>query len=290
MVARVTARMTARRRSAIGLVGTVVLVSSLAAGIGTASRADAAAPLVCPPAAGETAVPAEEMTRPVAAQELDVVDATGEPVRAYAGMMIPQAVVADPATGRTYIAYYAPDAGGSATNPKPVRMVVAAVDGDGVTVERTVLANAGGTAVLFSQGAATETAAGGNVNDSHNSLAMEIDAAGFVHVAGNTHNNELLYWRGTTAHSVATMGYKSTLAGVKVFPNGVAILAASKDRVASYPEFTVGPGRRELPALPVRHDDERVVERERLRGRAEREPRLRLHRGEGPPRGSGTGG
>jgi hypothetical protein len=230
---------TGARRTAAAV--TLLMIAALATAFAPSGPATAATTLVCPATPGQTVPSPGDLDRPDTRSAVTVRNANGAPERTYAGMMLPQAVVHDPAVGRTYIAYYAPgvpDQGGRV----PVRMIVAAVDASGVIVERTVLARADGTAVLFDQGPATPASSGGNVDDSHNNVTIEIDRLGFVHVAGNAHNDDLPYWRSTRAHSVATMGWKSTLPGVKTFPNGISILAASKDRVASAPRLFIGPG------------------------------------------------
>lgn len=225
--------------------GTVALLlaTGMSAALLPSAPAAAATTLVCPGTPGQTVPAPGDLERPAALSSVAVTAPDGTPERSYAGMMLPQAVVHDPAVDRTFIAYYSPgpvDTGGRV----PVRVAVAAVDATGAIVERTILARADGSPVLFDQGPATASSSGGNVDDSHNNLTMEIDGLGFVHVAGNVHNDDLPYWRSTTPHSVAAMGWKSTLQGVKTFPNGIAILASSKDRVASAPRLFIGPNGR----------------------------------------------
>ncbi|PSL38664.1 putative BNR repeat neuraminidase [Labedella gwakjiensis] len=222
---------------------TLVLVAGLASAFAPSSPAAAATTLSCPGTPGQTVPAPADLERPEALSAVTVTTSDGTPERSYAGMMLPQAVVHDPAVDRMFIAYYTP--GPAAENGRvPVRMAVAAVNASGAVVERTILSRADGTPVLFDQGAATPSSSGGNVDDSHNNITMEIDGLGFVHVAGNAHNDDLPYWRSGAAHSVASMGWKSTLPGVKTFPNGVAILAASKDRVVSAPRLFIGPNGR----------------------------------------------
>ncbi|HVS64086.1 MAG TPA: BNR repeat-containing protein [Thermoanaerobaculia bacterium] len=64
--------------------------------------------------------------------------------------------------------------------------------------------------------------------DSHDGVAIAVDAAGHLHVSGNMHNEPLLYFRSVRPHDATTL-------------EPAAMLGESEDRV-SYPVFLEGPG------------------------------------------------
>lgn len=64
--------------------------------------------------------------------------------------------------------------------------------------------------------------------DSHNYIAMAVDAQGHVHVSGNMHNVPLIYFRTTTPLDVGTL-------------TAVPQMVGSNESSVTYPEFFVGP-------------------------------------------------
>jgi len=65
--------------------------------------------------------------------------------------------------------------------------------------------------------------------DSHNHIAMAVDAEGFVHVSGNMHNVALIYFRTTMPLDVDTFQRVTSMVG-------------SNEQSVTYPEFFEGPG------------------------------------------------
>lgn len=51
-------------------------------------------------------------------------------------------------------------------------------------------------------------------SDSHNYVTLEIDSAGYIHVSGNMHNDNLKYYRSTAPYSVSNFNKKS-MTGIK---------------------------------------------------------------------------
>jgi hypothetical protein len=64
--------------------------------------------------------------------------------------------------------------------------------------------------------------------DSHNYVAMAVDAQGFVHVSGNMHNVPLIYFRGTRALDASSLQRVTSMVG-------------TNEQSATYPEFFQGP-------------------------------------------------
>lgn len=60
--------------------------------------------------------------------------------------------------------------------------------------------------------------------DSHNSLTIGIDKAGFIHLSGNVHNHPLTYFRSTKAHDISTLEQIFEMVG-------------SEEQQTTYPHF-----------------------------------------------------
>jgi hypothetical protein len=115
----------------------------------------------------------------------------GSEARAYAGMMLPNAITTNPRNGHTYVAYYAAD--------RSVTLVdVDTSSGGATTVAEAVLLDAQGQPERFDQHGPN------NIDDSHDNVQVAVDRDGFVHVSGNVHNAPLTYWRSTSPDSVTT--------------------------------------------------------------------------------------
>lgn len=168
----------------------------------------------------------------------------GSSARCWAGMMIPQAVVRNPRTGRVVIARYRPDR----------TMGVLDVDVSGsaaVTRSDTTLLDGAGRPVLFDQGPATATDGNGNIVDSHNLVSAAVDRQGFVHVTGNVHNAPLRVWRSTSPDDPTTLRSTATpgpMDGVWVVTDRTGsevrryLDAGAELGACSYPTFFHGPG------------------------------------------------
>ncbi len=65
--------------------------------------------------------------------------------------------------------------------------------------------------------------------DSHNSIAMAIDSAGFIHIAGNMHAVPLVYFRSTKPLDVSTLQPINAMVG-------------ANETSCTYPQFINGPG------------------------------------------------
>jgi len=161
----------------------------------------------------------------------------GTEARAYAGMMLPNAIATNPRNGHTYVAYYASD--------RSVTLVDVDTSADGApATAEAVLLDAEGQPERFDQYGPH------NVDDSHNDLHVAVDRDGFVHVAGNVHNAPLKYWRATSPDSVTTMRNKDTpgdMDGVWVVEDAAGkevrryLASGAEVGATSYPDLFTGP-------------------------------------------------
>jgi hypothetical protein len=216
----------------------LALVAALAATTVLGSPAVAASTIAC-----ATDAPATPVSAPAPLAAAPVLQPDGTPTTTYAGIALPQAVLQDPRTGRTLVAYVRGDRA----------LVIADIDTAATgspTIAETVLTDAAGAPARFSQGSATSTTSGGNLNDSHNNLTIGIDRAGYIHVAGNTHDSPFTYWRSTAPDSIAGMqnAYAAgPMAGVWIVKNAQGaeirryLASGSELGATSYPDFFTGP-------------------------------------------------
>jgi hypothetical protein len=161
----------------------------------------------------------------------------GSEARAYAGMMLPNAITTNPRNGHTYVAYYAAD--------RSVTLVdVDTSSGGATTVAEAVLLDAQGQPERFDQHGPN------NIDDSHDNVQVAVDRDGFVHVSGNVHNAPLTYWRSTSPDSVTTLRNKDTpghMDGVWVVEDAAGrevrryLASGAEVGATSYPDLFTGP-------------------------------------------------
>lgn len=159
----------------------------------------------------------------------------------FAAEMLPQAVSTGGSNGHVFAAIYRPDGTVNVVDINP----------DTGTATAFPLTAADGSLERFVTASATTAASNGNLNDSHNNLAIALDRQGYIHVAGDVHNAPLKYWRSLKPLDASTMRNSQQpgpMQGVWVVKDKVGnetrrYLNSGAERGATcYPDLFHGPG------------------------------------------------